>query len=71
MSRRIVTAYLGDGGASELSWLADPGIAIPEGGTAVHGITTEVRRAQAGQRRTRWPRSWGRWSQFWRRGPLS
>jgi DNA polymerase III epsilon subunit-like protein len=53
MSRRIVTAYLGDEGGSQLSWLVDPGIAIPAGGTAVHGITAEVRRAQAGQRPTR------------------
>lgn len=44
-SDRIVTAHvglLGPGGVVQrsLSWLADPGIPIPEGATAVHGITT-------------------------------
>jgi DNA polymerase-3 subunit epsilon len=43
---RIVAAYLGDGGARDLSWLVDPGIAIPAGATAVNGITTEQVRAQ-------------------------
>jgi DNA polymerase-3 subunit epsilon len=42
---RIVTAYLGDGGASELSWLVDPGVAIPARTTAIHGITTHEARA--------------------------
>jgi DNA polymerase-3 subunit epsilon len=40
-SDRIVTAYLGDGGASDLSWLIDPGIEIPAQATAIHGISTE------------------------------
>lgn len=44
-SDRIVSAHVGllaaDGTARESrSWLADPGIEIPEGATAVHGITT-------------------------------
>jgi len=43
---RIVTAYLGDGGAGDRSWLLDPGIAIPAAATAIHGITTEDARAQ-------------------------
>lgn len=43
---RVVTAYVGvlDGEGRQVaarSWLADPGIPIPEGATAVHGITTE------------------------------
>lgn len=43
---RIVTAHVGvlDGHGRELAardWLADPGIPIPEGATAVHGISTE------------------------------
>lgn len=47
---RIVTAHVGvlDGKGRELAardWLADPGIAIPEGATAVHGITTAHARA--------------------------
>jgi DNA polymerase-3 subunit epsilon len=42
---RIVTAHVGvlDADGSVLSardWVADPGIEIPEGATAVHGITT-------------------------------
>ena len=42
---RIVTAHVGvlDASGSVMSardWLADPGIEIPEGATAVHGITT-------------------------------
>lgn len=49
-SSRIVTAYIGvidsDGTVlSGRSWLADPGIEIPTGATAVHGITTESARA--------------------------
>ena len=44
---RIVTAYVGvigsQGEAVEAhSWLADPGVVIPDQATAVHGITTEV-----------------------------
>lgn len=46
---RIVTAavsIVGGGLASEhQSWLVDPGIEIPAGATAVHGITTERARA--------------------------
>ncbi|CAN5499609.1 hypothetical protein BH10ACT6_BH10ACT6_06920 [soil metagenome] len=43
---RIVSAcvaVLGEGGevVSRWNWLADPGIDIPEGASAVHGITTE------------------------------
>jgi DNA polymerase-3 subunit epsilon len=49
-SDRIVTAavsLVGDGRPSEhLSWLVDPGIEIPLGATAVHGITTDVARAE-------------------------
>ena len=42
---RIVTAHVGvlDASGAVMSardWLADPGIEIPEGATAVHGITT-------------------------------
>ena len=49
-SSRIVSAYVGvigpDGAVLEQTdWLADPGIEIPEGASAVHGITTA--RAQA------------------------
>ncbi len=48
---RIVTAHIGvigpDGHPVESwSWLADPGIEIPEGATAVHGITTEQARSE-------------------------
>jgi DNA polymerase-3 subunit epsilon len=42
---RIVTAFLGDGSASDLSWLVDPGIAIPAEARAVHGITMDEARA--------------------------
>lgn len=43
---RVVTAHVGllDADGHEITardWLADPGIAIPEGATAVHGVTTE------------------------------
>lgn len=42
---RIVTAHVGlldgDGGVIRArDWLADPGIDIPEGATAIHGVTT-------------------------------
>jgi DNA polymerase-3 subunit epsilon len=48
---RIVTAYLGVLDASgdvvsARSWLADPGIDIPDGAAAVHGITTQQARAE-------------------------
>lgn len=47
---RIVTAHVGvlgaDGAAhSARSWLADPGVEIPEGAAAIHGITTAHARA--------------------------
>ena len=47
---RVVTAHVGllDGTGSVIQardWFADPGVEIPEGATAVHGITTA--RAQA------------------------
>ncbi|WP_309128472.1 exonuclease domain-containing protein [Microbacterium sp.] len=47
---RIVTAHIGvlDGRGRELAardWLANPGVAIPDGAAAVHGITTEHARA--------------------------
>ncbi|MCR2800737.1 MULTISPECIES: exonuclease domain-containing protein [unclassified Microbacterium] len=50
-SDRIVTAHVGviDGSGSVVharDWLADPGIDIPEGATAVHGITTARARAE-------------------------
>ena len=48
---RIVTAHVGvlDATGTVLSardWLADPGVEIPEGATAVHGITTARARAE-------------------------
>lgn len=47
---RIVTATVtpvGGGAAPEpREWILDPGIEIPEGATAVHGITTEQARAE-------------------------
>lgn len=48
---RIVTAHVGligaDGHVHRASdWLADPGIEIPEGASAVHGITTAHARAE-------------------------
>ncbi|MBN9195431.1 MAG: 3'-5' exonuclease [Microbacterium sp.] len=54
---RIVTAHVGllDGAGSVLrarDWLADPGIAIPEGATAVHGVTTEHARTHRQPART-------------------
>jgi len=47
---RIVTAHVGilDAKGREIaarSWLADPGVAIPDGAAAVHGVTTEHARA--------------------------
>src|SRR4051794_31619472 len=48
-SDRIVTATISVVGGQQpidtASWLADPGVPIPEGAARVHGITTE--RAQA------------------------
>jgi DNA polymerase-3 subunit epsilon len=47
---RIVTAavsLVGDGRPPEsYAWLVDPGVEIPAGATAVHGITTEHARAE-------------------------
>ncbi|CAN5292559.1 3'-5' exonuclease [soil metagenome] len=48
---RIVSAHVGvidaDGHSIELAnWLADPGIEIPAGASAVHGISTERARAE-------------------------
>lgn len=48
---RIVTAHVGLLDAAgrvvrRLDWLADPGIPIPPGATAVHGVTTERARAE-------------------------
>lgn len=48
---RIVTAFIGlidvDGELERgTDWMADPGIEIPEQAAAVHGITTEVARAE-------------------------
>ena len=48
---RIVTAYVGvlDGSGAvveERSWIVNPGIEIPEGSIAIHGITTERARAE-------------------------
>ncbi|MFP8960001.1 exonuclease domain-containing protein [Streptomyces nanhaiensis] len=47
---RIVTACVvqvgGGHGTETLTWLADPGIDIPEGAAKVHGITTERARAE-------------------------
>lgn len=48
-SDRIVTAAIslvGDGRPTEsFAWLVDPGVEIPAGATAVHGISTEQARA--------------------------
>lgn len=48
---RIVTCFLGvigpDGTLEDShSWLADPGVEIPEQAAAVHGVTTEMARAE-------------------------
>lgn len=48
---RIVTAHVGllgvDGAVLERrEWLIDPGVEIPAGATAIHGITTERARAE-------------------------
>ena len=48
---RIVTCFLGIIGPSgevqeSHSWLADPGVDIPEQAAAVHGVTTEMAREQ-------------------------
>lgn len=48
---RIVTAFVGVLGAdgtlvSSRSWLADPGVEIPAGAAAIHGVTTERARAE-------------------------
>jgi DNA polymerase-3 subunit epsilon len=49
-SDRIVTAavsLVGDGRATEsFAWLVDPGVEIPAGASAVHGISTERARAE-------------------------
>ncbi|MBU4464784.1 MAG: 3'-5' exonuclease [Actinobacteria bacterium] len=49
-SDRIVTAHVGvlDSSGTALQardWLADPGVAIPDGASAIHGVTTEHARA--------------------------
>lgn len=50
LEARIVTAsavLIGpDGVEATTSWLADPGIDIPPGATAIHGISTEKARAE-------------------------
>lgn len=56
-SSRIVSAcvaVLGDDGSvvARWDWLADPGIEIPPGASAVHGITTERVRAEGRSART-------------------
>ncbi len=47
---RIVSAFVGvidgSGQAKGVAWLADPGVDIPPGASAVHGITTERARAE-------------------------
>ena len=48
---RIVTAYVGvlDAKGNEIaarSWMADPGIPIPDGAAAIHGVTTEHARRE-------------------------
>lgn len=47
---RIVTATVsvvgGGEPAASTSWLADPGVEIPAGAASVHGITTEIARAE-------------------------
>lgn len=49
-SDRIVTAAViglgGGGGVEPSTWLADPGVEIPDEAAAVHGITTEVARTK-------------------------
>ncbi|WP_396652464.1 exonuclease domain-containing protein [Microbacterium radiodurans] len=50
-SDRIVTAHVGlldaEGGAvSAQTWLADPGVDIPDAAAAIHGITTERARCE-------------------------
>ena len=42
---RIVTACVIEPDGNTVDWLINPGIEIPEGATAVHGITTERARA--------------------------
>lgn len=53
---RIVTAHVGvlDAKGRQIaarSWLADPGVPIPDGAAAVHGISTEHARAHGRQAR--------------------
>ena len=48
---RIVTAYIGVLDATgavieECSWIVDPGVPIPEGSIAIHGITNERAKAE-------------------------
>lgn len=55
-SDRVVTAYVGvlDAKGRQIaarSWLADPGVPIPDGAASIHGITTE--RARRDGRRAR------------------
>ncbi|WP_083587043.1 exonuclease domain-containing protein [Agrococcus sp. Marseille-P2731] len=51
---RIVTAYVGVLDATgtvveERSWIIDPGVDIPEGSIAIHGITSERARAEGAE----------------------
>lgn len=51
---RIVTAYVGVLDATgavveERSWIVDPGVEIPDGSIAVHGVTTERARAEGAE----------------------
>lgn len=45
-SDRIVTAALVVPGRETRHWMADPGIEIPAGASDIHGVTTEMARAQ-------------------------
>ncbi|WP_298039382.1 3'-5' exonuclease [uncultured Microbacterium sp.] len=50
-SDRIVTAHVGvldehGTAVASQSWIADPGVPIPEGAAAVHGVTTERARTE-------------------------
>jgi DNA polymerase-3 subunit epsilon len=49
MNDRIVTCCMvyddGQGGQHIRNWMIDPGIEIPEGASNVHGVTTEIARA--------------------------
>ncbi len=56
---------------SVTTWLADPGVEIPEAAAAVHGVTTERARAEGRPVTEALERSASTWWRRWRPAPRS